>query len=37
MLKLKGSFDYYPTPNTLLDRVSAGLDWDKIRRGGYKE
>ena len=30
MLKLKGSLDYYPTPDTLLDRITVDLDWDKV-------
>ena len=30
MLRLKGSLDYYPTPDTLLNRITAGLDWEKV-------
>ena len=31
MLKLKGSLDYYPTPDTLLDKITEGLDWNRIQ------
>lgn len=30
MIKLIGSEDYYPTPESLLDEITAGLDWEKI-------
>ena len=30
MLKLIGSEDYYPTPEELLERITAGLDWKQI-------
>ena len=27
MIKLIGSEDYYPTPDSLLNKITAGLDW----------
>ena len=30
MLKLTGSEDYYPTPATLLAKITEGLDWEQI-------
>ena len=30
MLKITGSEDYYPTPEKLLDEITAGLEWEKI-------
>ena len=30
MLKIAGSEDYYPTPDSLLDQITEGLDWDHI-------
>ena len=30
MLKITGSEDYYPTPETLLQEITAGLDWEHI-------
>ena len=30
MLKIMGSEDYYPTPDTLLREITAGLDWKNI-------
>lgn len=31
MLKITGDFDYYPTPDSLLDEITAGLDWQMIK------
>ena len=31
MLKISGSEDYYPTPETLLDEITAGFDWGKVK------
>lgn len=31
MLKITGSEDYYPTPDSLLDEITAGLDWHEIK------
>ena len=31
MIKLTGNEDYYPTPESLLDQITAGLDWERIR------
>lgn len=31
MLKITGSEDYYPTPESLLDKMTAGLDWPKVK------
>lgn len=31
MLKITGSEDYYPTPENLLDKMTAGLDWPKVK------
>ena len=30
MLKITGSEDYYPTPETLLNEITAGLNWREI-------
>ena len=30
MLKITSSEDYYPTPESLLERILDGLDWEKI-------
>ncbi len=30
MLKLSGSEDYYPTPESLLKEITAGIDWKSI-------
>ena len=30
MIKLTGSEDYYPTPESLLEQITAGLDWKRI-------
>ena len=30
MIKLIGSEDYYPTPEKLLNEITAGLEWNKI-------
>ncbi|MBR0220426.1 MAG: DUF4942 domain-containing protein [Synergistaceae bacterium] len=30
MLKIINDFDYYPTPKSLLDKISAGVSWNKI-------
>ena len=27
MIKLIGSEDYYPTPESLLEKITAGIDW----------
>ena len=31
MLKITGSEDYYPTPERLLDEITAGLNWETVR------
>ena len=31
MLKITGSEDFYPTPESLLDRITAGLEWPKVK------
>ena len=30
MLKITGSEDYYPTPDSLLQEITAGIDWKSI-------
>ncbi|MBR0167772.1 MAG: DUF4942 domain-containing protein, partial [Synergistaceae bacterium] len=30
MLKITGSEDFYPTPESLLDRITIGVDWELI-------
>ena len=30
MLKITGSEDFYPTPESLLDRITIGIDWKLI-------
>ena len=30
MIKLIGSEDYYPTPDSLLEKITAGMNWEKI-------
>ncbi len=30
MLKITGSEDYYPTPENLLEQITAGLKWDEV-------
>ena len=30
MLKITGSEDYYPTPESLLQEITAGIDWESI-------
>ncbi len=31
MLKITGSEDFYPTPESLLDKITAGLEWPKVK------
>lgn len=31
MLKITGSEDFYPTPESLLDKITVGLDWPKVK------
>ena len=31
MLKLTGSEDYYPTPDSLIERMLNGLDWKEVK------
>lgn len=31
MIKLIGSEDYYPTPESLLDQITAGIDWKFVK------
>ena len=31
MLKITGSEDFYPTPESLLSQITTGLDWEEVR------
>lgn len=31
MLKITGSEDYYPTPDKLLDEITAGINWEDVK------
>lgn len=31
MLKITGSEDFYPTPESLLDKITVGLEWPKVK------
>ena len=31
MLKITGSEDFYPTPDSLLDKITIGLNWKEVR------
>ena len=31
MLKIMSDYDYYPTPESLLDKILKDIDWERIK------